>query len=103
MKALRIAVILLVCLAFTVTTSTAGGKKKTKVRYKCWSSGERVVCPDNFKQSSGFKEYLRQKRARLHDTSRQYYTDEDRENTSERTYYDESPRTYYDETIKEQN
>jgi hypothetical protein len=81
----------------------AGGRKKTKIRYKCWnSSGERVVCPEGFKQSPGYKAYLRRKKARKHDTSRQYYTDEDREDNRERTYIDESPRTYYDDSIREE-
>ena len=55
MKVLRIFVILLACLAFTVTTSMAGGKKKTKIRYKCYRNGERVPCPENFKESPEFK------------------------------------------------
>ena len=78
----------------------AGGKKKTKVRYECYENGVRVPCPENFKESPEFKQYLRQKKARLHDTSRHYM--EDSEDTGERTYYDDSVRTYYDETIKEE-
>ena len=100
MKVLRIVVILLACLALTVTTSMAGGKKKTKVRYECYENGVRVPCPENFKESPEFKQYLRQKKARLHDTSRHYM--EDSEDTGERTYYDDSERTYYDETIREE-
>jgi len=105
MKILKIAIILLTCLMFTVTATEAGRRKKTTVKYKCFNTaGERVVCPENFKQSPGFKKYLRQKKAKLHDTRRHYYTDEDREDTSERTYYDDadSARTYYDETIREE-
>ena len=102
MKVLRIVAILLACLAFTVTTSMAGGKKKTKVSYKCYENGERVPCPENFKESPEFKQYQRQKKMRHYDTRRHYIKDS--EASTERFYHNDkdSKRTYYDETIREE-
>ena len=96
MKVLRIVVILLACLAFTVTTLMAGGK----VRYKCYKNGERVPCPENFKESPEFKQYLRQKKMRHYDTRRHYV--DDSQISTERTYQDDSERTYFDESIREE-
>ena len=85
---------------FIAIDAEGGGRKKTKIRYKCWSGGERIPCPDNFKQSPEFKQYLRKKKARLHDTRRHLMDDE--QISTERTYMDSTERTYYDETIREE-
>jgi hypothetical protein len=97
------AVIIALILLF-VFNAEAGRRTKTKIRYKCFNAaGERVVCPENFKQSPGFKQHLRQKKAKLHDTRRHYYKDKTRPRPSnERTYMKSYPRTYYDETIREE-
>jgi predicted metal-binding protein len=96
-----ISTVLAILLAFVIVSSVdAGGRKKTKIRYKCWSGGERVPCPENFKQSPEFKQYLRQRKARLHDTRRHLMDDE--QIPTHRTYMDSTERTYYDETIREE-
>jgi len=107
MKVLRIAAIIAICLVFTATHLYSGqftvkkSKSKTKIRYRCYEDDIRVPCPEGFKQSPEFIEYQRNKKARRHDTSRQYYTDEDREDNRERTYYNSSDRSYYDDSIRE--
>jgi hypothetical protein len=98
-----IGALILLLLLFAFNAEAGRVKHKTKIRYKCFSEGVRVPCPEGHKQSPEFKQYLRQKKARLHDTRRYYYKDKTRPRPSnERTYMKSYPRDYYDETIREE-